>query len=64
MAWNAERGILRVPDHEHTGIGPQEAVRRIIALNRAAQTSGITKNVAAHLARLAPVLVMLPIDRA
>lgn len=60
MAWNAERGILRVPNHEHTGISPQEAVRRIVALNAAAQASGITKNVAAHLAHLAPILVMLP----
>lgn len=60
MAWNAERGVMRVPDHEHTGISPQEAVRRIIALNGAAQSSGVTKNVAAHLAHLAPVLVMLP----
>lgn len=59
MAWNAERGIMRVPDIEHTGISPQEAVRRIINLNAAAQTSGITKNVAAHIAHLAPILVML-----
>lgn len=59
MAWNAERGIMRVPDHEHTGIRPEEAVCRIIALNSAAQMSGVTKNVAAHLAKLAPVLSML-----
>lgn len=59
MAWNAERGILRVPDHEHTGIAPREAVRRIVALNAAAQASGITKNVTAHLAKLAPCLVAL-----
>lgn len=50
---------MRVPDHEHTGIRPEEAVRRIIALNSAAQMSGVTKNVAAHLAKLAPVLSML-----
>lgn len=62
MIWNAERGIMRLPDCEHWGIGPKEAVRRIVALNRAAQSSGVTKNVAAHLAHLAPVLVMLEID--
>lgn len=62
MSWNAERGIMRVPDYEHTGTSPQEAVRRIIALNSAAQTSGITKNVAAHLSHLAPILTMLPLE--
>jgi len=34
-------------------------VRRIVALNSAAQMSGVTKNVAARLAKLAPVLSML-----
>lgn len=60
MTWNAERAIMRAPGHEHTGIAPYEAVKRIVALNAAAQASGITKNVPAHLAHLAPILVMLP----
>lgn len=62
MSWNAERGIMRAPSHEHTGIAPTEAARRIIALNSAAQSSGVTKNVAEHLARLAPILAMLPLE--
>lgn len=59
MIWNAEKAILRKPGHEHTGIAPREAVRRIVALNAAAQASGFTKNVSAHLAKLAPCLVAL-----
>lgn len=65
MKWDAERSHVRPPrDYEHIGISGDEAVRRIISLNAASQQSGVTVHVAAHLAQLAPCLVMLPFVRA
>ena len=59
--WNADKAVNRRPtESEHLGIGWQEALRRVVALNGEAQRQGVTTNVAEHLRWLAPCLCMCP----